>query len=75
MHFCLTLYSSATNRILTAKDHGSVQINIAKVDAEGRLTGQNETFALCGFVRRKGLADEALYRLVKDKKILDDLEK
>lgn len=27
---------SATGRILKAKDHGSVQLNIADVDAQGR---------------------------------------
>lgn len=68
-------FSSATNRILTAKDHASVQINIGKVDADGRYTGEYETVALCGFIRRKGLSDQAFYRLVKERKVLDDLEK
>ena len=30
--------SSATNRLIQAKDHGSVQINIAHVDANGTYT-------------------------------------
>ena len=30
--------SSATNRLIQAKDHGSVQINIAHVDASGAYT-------------------------------------
>jgi hypothetical protein len=47
MLFC----SSATNRLITSKDHASVQINIGHLDASGHYTGQFTTFALCGFVR------------------------
>ena len=43
--------SSATNRLITSKDHASVQINIGHVDEDGVFTGQFSTFALCGFVR------------------------
>ncbi|KAB8304122.1 hypothetical protein EYC80_003542 [Monilinia laxa] len=40
---------SATNRIIKAKDHGSVQISIAKVDENGRATGENQiNFVLFG---------------------------
>ncbi|RDI82523.1 hypothetical protein Vi05172_g7432 [Venturia inaequalis] len=46
---------SATNRIIKAKDHASVQISVAKVDENGRYTGENQTYALCGFVRAMGL--------------------
>ncbi|VAH26660.1 unnamed protein product [Triticum turgidum subsp. durum] len=42
---------SATNRIITAKDHASVQINIGHVDANGLYNGSFTTFALSGFVR------------------------
>lgn len=59
--------SSSTNRLVTAKDHASVQINIGRVDENGVLTGEFDTIALCGFVRRKGLSDEAFYRLSKKK--------
>ena len=59
--------SSATNRLITAKDHSSVQIDIGRVNEMGVLTGETDTIALCGFVRRKGLADEAFYRLAKEK--------
>merc|ERR1711941_54584 len=45
---------SATNRIIKAKDHGSVQISVAKVDENGRYTGENQVYALCGFVRAMG---------------------
>lgn len=57
---------SATNRIIKAKDHASVQISIAKVDESGRaITGENHVYALCGFVRAMGESDDALNRLVQ----------
>ncbi|KAJ4397327.1 40S ribosomal protein S21 [Gnomoniopsis smithogilvyi] len=57
---------SATNRIIKAKDHASVQISIAKVDESGRaVTGENHVYALCGFVRAMGEADDALNRLTQ----------
>ncbi|MFS8013591.1 putative ribosomal protein S21e [Helianthus anomalus] len=43
--------SSATNRLITSKDHASVQINVGHSDENGLYTGQFSTFALCGFVR------------------------
>ncbi|XP_004296834.1 PREDICTED: 40S ribosomal protein S21-2-like isoform 1 [Fragaria vesca subsp. vesca] len=42
---------SATNRLITSKDHASVQINIGHLDENGNYTGQFSTFALCGYVR------------------------
>ncbi|GKT34476.1 putative multi-domain containing protein [Aduncisulcus paluster] len=47
----------ATSRLIGPKDHASVQIRVAKVDAEGKMTGEHETFALSGFVRSQGTAD------------------
>jgi len=57
---------SATNRLITAKDHASVQINVGKVNAEGKLTGELETFALCGYIRAMGEADAAFNRLTRE---------
>ena len=45
---------SATNRIIKSTDHASVQISVGKVDENGRYTGENQTYALCGFVRAGG---------------------
>ncbi|KAK4535091.1 hypothetical protein CDCA_CDCA03G1116 [Cyanidium caldarium] len=66
---------SLTNRLITAKDHASVQINAAKVDPEtGRaVPGEHVTIALAGYPRRKGLSDQAVYRLLKERGALDDL--
>ncbi|PKS08339.1 hypothetical protein jhhlp_005283 [Lomentospora prolificans] len=57
---------SATNRIIKAKDHASVQISIAKVDENGRaIQGENIVYALCGFVRAVGESDDSLNRLAQ----------
>ncbi|KAL0139114.1 dynamin-2 [Mucor lusitanicus] len=56
---------SATNRLITAKDHSSVQINIADVDAEGRSTNSFVTYALSGFVRKEAEGDDAINRLAQ----------
>jgi small subunit ribosomal protein S21e len=48
---------SATNRIITATDHASVQINIGHVNADGKFTGQSTTLAFSGFIRAKGESD------------------
>ena len=47
--------SSATNRLITSKDHASVQINVGHLDESGVYTGHFTTFALCGFVRAQVL--------------------
>ena len=56
--------SSATGRLITAKDHASVQINVGDVDANGKLTGGYTAYALSGFVRSVGEADDSLNRLL-----------
>ncbi|KAL1918664.1 40S ribosomal protein eS21 [Calcarisporiella thermophila] len=61
---------SATGRLITAKDHASVQINIGDVDASGRLTGSSTTYALCGFVRAQGESDDCLNRLATEDGLL-----
>ena len=48
---CYFFDSSATNAIIAAKDHASVQISVADVDEEGRMTGGFKTYAFCGKVR------------------------
>jgi small subunit ribosomal protein S21e len=56
---------SATNRIIKAKDHSSVQISIGKVDENGRYSGENQVYALSGFVRAMGESDDAMNRLAQ----------
>lgn len=73
-NFTLTLVSlnsyvprkcSATNRIIKAKDHASVQLSVGKVDENGRYTGENQVYALCGFVRSRAESDDSLNRLAQ----------
>jgi hypothetical protein len=51
------------DRLITSKDHASVQIAIADVDANGRALSTSTTFALCGQVRSQGESDDSLNRL------------
>jgi len=47
------LYSTASNRIIHAKDHASIQINLVDVDeSTGRMTDTSKTYAICGAIRR-----------------------
>ncbi|CXI39989.1 40S ribosomal protein S21, putative [Plasmodium berghei] len=61
---------SATSRLIPAKEHGAVQINVGMVDKNGVYTGENETFAISGYVRQRGESDACLNRLLHDKKML-----
>ena len=55
---------AATNRLITAKDHASVQINIAEVDDNGRMiNGKNVSYAFSGYVRQMGESDDSLNML------------
>ena len=68
---------SWTNRLIRAKDHGSVQINVANVDAvTGLFTGESTTFALSGYIRDKAEGDMAFTSLVEtsDKKAAESQE-
>ncbi|KAI9267395.1 30S ribosomal protein S21e [Sporodiniella umbellata] len=56
---------SATNRLITAKDHASVQINVGDVTPEGRFANSFSTYAFCGFIRKEAEADDALNRLAQ----------
>merc|ERR1712127_441980 len=62
---------SWTNRLIRAKDHGSVQINVANVDpVTGLYTGETTAYCLSGYIRDKSEGDMALTALVEanDKK-------
>ena len=57
---------SWTNRLLTAKDHASVQIHVANVDPEtGLATGDATAFCTSGYIRFKSEGDMALTELVR----------
>ena len=52
-----SLCSSYTNRLITAKDHAAVQINVGHVDAAGVFNGRYSAFVLSGNLRVRGEAD------------------
>jgi len=54
---------SATNSLITAYDHASVQIEICDVDEHGKKKGTTRTIALAGHMRRRGESDACLNRL------------
>merc|ERR1712062_742480 len=57
---------SASNRIIAAKDHASIQINIVDVaETSGRMTSTFKTYAICGQIRRMGESDDCINRLAK----------
>ncbi|XP_011149837.1 40S ribosomal protein S21 [Harpegnathos saltator] len=62
---------SASNRIIHAKDHASIQLTLADVDPEtGRMTDSHKMYAICGAIRRMGESDDCLVRLTKKDGIL-----
>ena len=61
---------SATNQLITAYDHASVQIEIADVDENGKLNGKRKTVALAGVMRKRGEADACLNRLFGEMDLL-----
>ena len=61
---------SWANRLVKAKDHSSVQINVANVDpVTGLATGDNTPYCLAGYIRFKSEGDMALTALVQKKDI------
>ena len=57
---------SWTSRLVEAKDHASVQINVANVDpVTGMATGESTPYCLCGYIRFKSEGDMALTALVE----------
>ncbi len=55
-----------TNRLVEAKDHSSVQINVANVDpVTGLATGDATPFCLVGYIRMISEGDMALTALVQ----------
>ena len=61
---------SATNQLITAYDHASVQIEVAEVDEHGKMNGKTKTVALAGQMRLRGEADACLNRLFNEMDLL-----
>lgn len=53
---------STNNHIINAKNHSSIQMNIAKVDkVTGRFNGQFKTYATCGVIRKMDKSDNSIF--------------
>merc|ERR1711928_106959 len=62
---------SASNRIIYAKDHASIQMNIAEVDEKtGMALPSSKTYAICGSIRRMGESDDCINRLANKDGVL-----
>merc|ERR1711874_451469 len=62
---------SASNRIIYAKGHASIQMNIADVDEKtGMALPSSKTYAICGSIRRMGESDDCINRLAKKDGVL-----
>ncbi|XP_043834750.1 40S ribosomal protein S21-like [Dromiciops gliroides] len=62
---------STSNRIIGAKDHTSIQMNMAEVDkVTGRFNGQLKTYAICEAIPRMGESDDSILRLAKNDSIV-----
>ena len=61
---------SATNRLVGAKDHASVQFNIGHLDSNGVYNKKYTTIVLAGYLRKTGEADAAVNRLAKKHNLL-----
>jgi len=54
----------ASNTLIPAFDHGSVQIAVADIDANGTIVaGSSRTFCIAGFLRSQGGSDHAINHL------------
>lgn len=52
---------SSSGRIIGAKDHAAVQLNVADVDEKtGRVTGKSTAYAVCGYLRAMGESDDSI---------------
>ncbi len=66
----LLFHSVASNRIISAKDHASVQFFIPHVDKEGHLNGQQTAVAFSGFIRGQGGSDAALNKIAQEQEFV-----
>lgn len=63
---------SWSGRLLKAKDHAAVQINVADVDSQGVMTGQVKKYTLCGYVRQQARGDMALREMHNESEALEN---
>lgn len=55
---------SPADRLINAKDHASIQIQVADVDADGKaIKNKSTTIAICGRIRAQGDSDDSINRI------------
>jgi hypothetical protein len=55
-----------TDRVITSKDHSSVQISICDVREDGTIDlSKSNIITICGYVRGTGQSDSALEKVMK----------
>ena len=60
-----------TDRVITSKDHSSVQISICDVREDGTIDlSKSNLVPLSGYVRGTGQSDAALEKVLKEKKLI-----
>lgn len=60
-----------TDRVITSKDHSSVQISICDVREDGTIDlSKSNLVTLSGYVRGTGQSDAALEKVLKEKKLI-----
>uniref|UniRef100_A0A1J3D6E7 40S ribosomal protein S21 n=2 Tax=Noccaea caerulescens TaxID=107243 RepID=A0A1J3D6E7_NOCCA len=60
-----------TDRIITSKDHASIQLSIADVNEDGTINlGKTSTITISGFVRSTGEGDAALQKVLRERKLV-----
>ena len=57
------IFSSATGRLVHAKDHASVQIHVGEVDENGHYINRTKDYVMSGFIRNNGEGNDSLDRL------------
>ncbi|ODO05116.1 30S small subunit ribosomal protein S21e [Cryptococcus wingfieldii CBS 7118] len=67
-------HCSATNRLITAQDHASIQLQVADVDADGKaIKGSATTIAICGRIRAQGDSDDSINRIATKEGLLKNV--
>lgn len=60
-----------TDRVITSKDHSSVQISICDVKEDGTIDlSKSNIVTLSGYVRGTGQSDAALEKVMKEKNLI-----
>ncbi|XP_003737447.1 40S ribosomal protein S21 [Galendromus occidentalis] len=68
---CVDMYiprkCSTSNRIIHAKDHASIQLDLAVLNDKGiAVIEDTKRLVICGAIRRMGESDDCVNRLAKD---------